>query len=251
MSDFSFMSEIKASPSPARLDVLPVSVVEVAPAGAQAIRETQDHNKTSSRATYSPFPFEAAELCASLYFRNAQTIVDPFAGWGERGEACLRHGKTYHGFDLSNEAIRFAKETYGVTNTLADSKAVDVPKHDGLLTCPPYWDLEEYESDDGLDKCESWGFFLEEYEEIIHRFSEKAKRGAVYCIATGDWRCSKVYYDLTYKTESMMESLGFVPHDKVVISRLNISKIKIMLPQAKAQKYTVKVHESLNTWIKN
>lgn len=244
------MDQIKASPSPARLDVLPVSVVEVAPAGAQAIRETQDHNKVSSRATYSPFPFEAAELCASLYFQDSKTVVDPFAGWGERGEACLRHGKNYFGFDLSTEAIRFAAETYGVTNTLADSRTVDIPQHDALLTCPPYWDLEEYESEEGLDKCESWGCFLEEYEGILHRFAEKANRGAVYSIATGDWRLLKVYYDLTYKTESIMEALGFVPHDKVIISRLGISKVKIMLPQAKAQKYTVKVHESLNTWIK-
>jgi hypothetical protein len=250
MNAFSFMEEIKATPSPARLDVLPVSVLEVAAGGAQAIRETQDHNKTSSRATYSAFPFEAAELCASLYFRDAQTVVDPFAGWGERHEACLRHGKTYHGFDLSSEAVSFAKQTYGVTNILADSREVNVPEHDALLTCPPYWDLEEYESDQGLDKCASWELFLEEYEEILHRFSEKAKRGAVYSIATGDWRSSKVYYDLTHQTESIMEALGFVPHDKVVISRLGISKVKIMLPQAKAQKYTVKVHESLNTWIK-
>ena len=250
MSAFSFMEDIKASPSPARLDVLPVSVLEVAAAGAQAIRETQDHNKSSSRATYSPFPFEAAELCASLYFRDAQTVVDPFAGWGERAEACLRHRKNYFGFDISTEAVRFAKETYGVTNILADSRTVDVPEHDALLTCPPYWDLEEYESDEGLDKCSSWGYFLEEYESILHRFSEKAKRGAVYSIATGDWRSSKVYYDLTYQTEAIMAALGFVPHDKVIISRLGISKIKIMLPQAKAQKYTVKVHESLNTWIK-
>lgn len=250
MNTFSFMDQIKASPSPARLDVLPVSVLEVAPAGAQAIRETQDHNKVSSRATYSPFPFEVAELCASLYFRDIQTVVDPFAGWGERGEACLRHGKVYHGFDLSPKAVSFAQQTYGITNTLADSRTVNVPEHDALLTCPPYWDLEEYESNQGLDKCASWELFLEEYEEILHRFSEKAKRGAVYSIATGDWRSSKVYYDLTHQTESIMEALGFVPHDKVVISRLGISKIKIMLPQAKAQKYTVKVHESLNTWIK-
>jgi len=67
---------------------------------------------------------------------------------------------------------------------------------------------------------------------------------------TGDWRDGGVFYDLTYQTEKIMESLGFKPHDKVVVSRLKITKIKIMLPQAKRLKWTVKVHESLNTFRK-
>jgi hypothetical protein len=44
--------------------------------------------------------------------------------------------------------------------------------------------------------------------------------------------------------------LGFKPFDKVVVSRLTTSKIKIMLPQAKRLGYTVKVHETLSVFKK-
>ena len=47
------------------------------------IRKKQDHNKVSSRATYSPFPEDVAEWCSEYFLRNANNIFDPFAGWGK------------------------------------------------------------------------------------------------------------------------------------------------------------------------
>ncbi len=232
------------------LEVLPVSVMEIGKMGKQGIRGESDHNNQSSRAGYSAFPWEVAETCTALFLRDSTTVVDPFAGWGERGAAMQKHGRRYVGFDLSEEAIRNAAEKYGIANTLADSRTVDVPEHDGLLTCPPYWSLEKYAGQNGLDRCRTWATFLNEYRQVLTRFAEKAADGATYCIATGDWREDGVYYDLTFQTELIMHQLGFVPFDKVVISRLGISKIKIMLPQAKRLGYTVKVHEMLSVFKK-
>lgn len=250
MQTFNFMNDIKAKPSPQRLDVLPVSVLEVAASGADSIRGVEEHDASSSRSGFSPFPFEVAELCVSLYLAGSKLIVDPFAGWGERHESAKRHNIPYIGFDSSPEAIMHAEETYGVINLIGDSRSVEVPEHDGLLTCPPYWNLESYAGEEGLDQIGSWADFLIEYRGVIQRFAAKASRSATYCIATGDWRAENKYYDLTFQTEKIMCDLGFVPHDKVVISRLGISKIKIMLPQAKRLKYTVKVHEMLTVWRK-
>lgn len=218
--------------------------------GKRGVRGDTDHNKQSSRSGYSPFPYEVAETCAALFLRGASLTVDPFAGWGERGDAMKRHGRAYQGFDLSSEAIANALEKYGVKNTLADSRMVEVPQHDGLLTCPPYWGLEKYAGDNGLDRCKNWQGFLLEYKDVLSRFAAKASNGATYCIMTGDWREDGVYYDLTFQTELIMHQLGFVPFDKVVVSRLGISKVKIMLPQAKRLGYTVKVHETLSVYKK-
>jgi DNA modification methylase len=250
MSDFDFMQEIKATPSPARLAILPVSVLEIGSGGKHSVRGESDHDSDSSRKGFSPFPFEVAEICVSLYLRGKSHIVDPFAGWGERGEAMNRHNMRYTGYDISEEAIKTAWDIFGVKNTLADSKNVEVPEHDGLITCPPYWGLEKYASEDGLDKIKSWKGFLSEYANIFERFAKKAKSGSKYAIMTGDWRDDGKYYDLTFQTEMIMHSLGFEPFDKIVVSRLSISKIKIMLPQAKRLGYSVKVHESLNVFIK-
>jgi hypothetical protein len=232
------------------LNVLPVSVIEIAPMGKQGIRGDSDHNKQSSRSGYSAFPWEIAETCAALFLRDSALTVDPFAGWGERHAAMVRHGKKYTGFDLSPEAIASAKENHGVDNVLADSRLADVPSHDGLLTCPPYWGLEKYASESGLDRIKNWEAFICEYRAILARFAEKAQSGATYCIMTGDWRDKGIYYDLTFRTELIMHELGFIPFDKVVVSRLGISKVKIMIPQAKRLGYTVKVHEMLSVYKK-
>jgi DNA modification methylase len=232
------------------LNVLPVSVIEIAPMWRRGIRGGNDHSKESSRSGFSPFPWEIGETCAALFFREAKTIVDPFAGWGERYEAISRYGKKYIGFDISPEAITNAKDNFRADNILADSRSVKVPIHDGLFTCPPYWGLEKYASESGLDRIKSWDKFLIDYSFILKRFSEKAKSGSKYCIMTGDWRDKGVYYDLTFKTELIMYNLGFVPFDKIVVSRLGISKVKIMIPQAKRLGYTVKVHEMLSVYTK-
>ena len=227
------------------LEVLPVSVMEIGPMGKQGIRNETNHDKESSRSGFSPFPYEVAETCAALFLRDAKMTLDPFAGWGERADAMKRHGRAYEGFDLSPEAIANALTKYGIANKLADSRLVNVPIHDGLFTCPPYWNLEKYAGCDGLDKLKTWDDFLIDYEKILSRFASNANDGATYCIMTGDWRDNGVYYDLTFRTELIMHKLGFKPFDKVIVSRLGISKVKIMLPQAKRLGYTVKVHETL------
>ena len=46
--------------------------------------------------------------------------------------------------------------------------------HDGLLTCPPYWNLEKY-SKEGIDHIKKWDDFLVEYEKVWKRCIEKAR----------------------------------------------------------------------------
>jgi len=223
---------------------IPVSVFDVEKAGKNKIRKKQDHNKVSSRATYSPFPEDVAEWCSEYFLRDANNIFDPFAGWGQRHKAVVDKGKNYTGYDISPQAIKYAKDNFNVDNTLADSRVAEIPQHDGLLTCPPYWNLEKYQAD-GLSKIKKWENFLVDYEKIWKRVVEKAEPGSKYRIVLGDWRKKGKYYDFAYQTEKIMEKLGMIPFDKVVLSSKKYSKIKVMLPQAKRLGYTVKVHQIL------
>lgn len=223
---------------------MPVSVFDVKPVGMKGIRGKQHHEKKSSRSTYSPFPQDVAEWCAEYFFKHKQNIFDPFAGWGERHQAIQRAGKNYTGYDISLKAIQHAYEKYNVKNTLANSLTEDIPIHDGLFTCPPYWNLEKY-SKEGIDHIKKWDDFLVEYEKIWKRCIEKAEEGSIYCIMVGDWRKNHKYYDLTHQTERILMKYGLKPFDKVVLSYKKISPIKLMLPQAKRLGYTVKLHQNL------
>ncbi len=221
-------------------DVIPVSVLDIS---SQGVRGNGDHNRESSRSEFSPFPREVASLCFDFFMRDASHVFDPFAGWGERGATATAYGKKYTGYDLSPEAIAKAKSK-GVENQLADSRTAPIPPHDGLVTCPPYWNLETY-AGRGIDKLPSWDAFKEDYRAILSRCWEQAAPGSVYCVMVGEWRSNHRFYDLEGVTRRVFEDLGGELFDQIVVSRKGISKIKLMLPQAKRLGYSVRVHESL------
>jgi len=222
------------------LSVMPVSVIDLSP---QKGRTKGGHNKKSSRQEFSPFPKEIADLCFEYFMRDSTMVFDPFGGWGERGYAAKKHGRNYVGFDLSPDAIAKAKEK-GVENIQADSRTAEIPPHDGLVTCPPYWNLEKYNGD-GIDKIKGWDAFCLEYKAILSRCFEKAESGSIYCIMVGEWRKNHKFHDLEGVTRRVMDDLGAEIIDQIVVSRKTTSKIKVMLPQAKRLGYTVRVHESL------
>ncbi len=226
-----------------KIDVLPVSVIDI---GAQASlrRSRGGHDAKSSRAEYSHFPAEVASLCYQLYLRNATWIFDPFAGWGERGAHAKAYGLNYLGFDISKDAIDAAMTTFGVLNRQADSEHDPIPPFDGLITCPPYWNLENY-SGGGLECAPSYDEFLQRYYALIRHCYGAAAQGCTFCVMVGDWRDGGKYYDLTHQTRTAFYHCGAEPVDEVCVSRQTISKIKVMIPQAVRLGYTVKVHETL------
>lgn len=228
--------------TPDHLDVLPVSVIEIE---AQGKRQNENHSSTSSRANYSPFPKEIATLCYQFYLRNASHVFDPFAGWGERASFAAAAGKAYTGYDISPEAITKAANDYGASNILADSRTAEIPEFDGLLTCPPYWNLEKYASPVGCDRAKTFPDFLADMRTVFMRCVAAARPGATFCVMVGDWRKNHVYYDLDFQMARILGDAGLIVVDKVVVSRKKISKIKIMLPQAKRLGYSVRVHENL------
>ena len=224
---------------------LPVSVFDVDKIGKIGIRSKQNHAGESSRSSYSPFSPQIAEWCMEYFLRDSTTLFDPFAGWGERHLAAHNAEKIYIGYDISSEAIEFAKKHYNVNNILANTKTEEIPPHDGLITCPPYWNLEKYGSEEGLDRLKKWEDFLKDYELVWQRVTKEALPGAKYCIMVGDWRKKNIFYDFTYQTEKIMEKCGMKPFDKVILSQKKIYPIKLHAPQAKRLGYTVKVHQTL------
>jgi len=224
------------------LTVLPVSVIDIA---AQKKRDKEDHSTTSSRSNYSPFPKEIATLCYEFFLKHSSLVFDPFAGWGERAYYAKLNNLQYVGYDTSFAAIQRAFNDFKVNNLLADSSTEELPDFDGMITCPPYWNLEKYDNPDGLDRCPTWETFLTCYRRIISRCFEKAKCGTIFCVMVGEWRKKGVYYDLEFETRSAFKAVGAEIIDQIIVSRSKVSKIKIMLPQCKRLGYSVRVHECL------
>lgn len=225
--------------------VLPLSVLNLSHSKKDKIRTGgENYNKQSSRDSFSCFPENVNELCYDFYLKNSKNIFDPFAGWGERSKKAKEKNKNYFGYDISPLAIEYAEKNFNVKNNLGNSLTDEIPLHDGLITCPPYWNLEKYEGE-GLQKNKTWNDFLTSYKKIYSRCLEKSTDQATYCIMVGDWRSKGIYYNLSFETEKIMLELGMKTFDKLIVSRANNTKIKILLPQAKKLGYSVKVHEYL------
>jgi DNA modification methylase len=233
-----------AEPKPERLrtSFVPTSVIDI---GKQEQRRSEGgHDNVSSRAEHSHFPDEAGDVACELFLRGCSLVFDPFAGWGERHNACRKHGLNYVGYDINPEAIEYARKTYSVENTLANSMHDAVPAFDGLFTCPPYWNLEWY-SDRGIENHKTFPEFVDSLRQIFCHAFYAAKPGARFVVVVGDWRAKHVYYDLAFHVHKIFTDLGARPVDEVILSRKTISKIKIMIPQALRLGYTVKVHEKM------
>lgn len=228
-------------PLAGRIPVLPISVL---PVKAQRGRKNEHHDADSSRANYSPFPAEVADLCLSLFLKDAGHVFDPFAGWGDRHAKAKAYGIAYTGWDISPEAVEVA-EARGLQTRLADSEADVMPWCDAIFTCPPYWDLEAYASPFGLDKAETWDDFQSRIFAVWERCFHACAPGGTWCVLVGDWRKDGRLYDLTYRTQAAFDRLGLVPFDSVVVDRSAVTKIKVMIPQAVRLGYTVKCHETL------
>jgi DNA modification methylase len=230
------------------LSVIPTSVIDIEP---QRKRKNENHSKESSRANYSPFPNEVATLCYEFFLKDSTLVFDPFAGWGERAFHAKKNKINYIGYDISEVAIKNALDNFNVQNELNDSFTSDIPEFDGFITCPPYWNLEKYNSNDGIDRIKTWDEFLVKYNTILSRCYDRAKHNTTFCIMVGEWRSKGIYYDFEYETRRIFKELGATIIDQIIVSRKKTSKIKIMLPQCKRLGYSVRVHETLLVFRKN
>lgn len=225
---------------------IPVSVFDVKGVGSKGIRGNHKFGDgTSSRSRFSPFNLDVCEFIVEYFLENKNVIVDPFAGWGERGYICNKYNKMYYGVDISPKAIKYAQENFGVNNILGDSREEEVIEHDGLISCPPYWDLEKYDGEKNLCKNKSWISFIQDYENIFKKYVEKAEKGAIYCLVVGDWRFNKTYHNLSFETQRIMQKLGMTLKDKVILNQKKNTNYRIFLPQCRRHKYTAKVHQYL------
>lgn len=232
------------------IEIMPLSVLDLSTKGRgdAILRTSVDSGKEDPRSRYSPFPREVACLCYELYLRDAKRIFDPFAGWGERHFYAKAFGKDYVGYDTSVQAVTFAREQFGVRNRVADSLREPIRPFDGLLTCPPYWNIEPY-AGDGIDKAPEWDGFVGLLQMIFRRTYEAALPGTKLCVMAGDWRAGR-YYDLMFQIEKIFADLGAAVFDKVIVSRKGITNPVKYLSSAIEQGRTLKLHEYLTIFQK-
>ena len=196
-------------------------------------------------------------------------VLDPFAGGSVRGLVSVLLGNEYTGVDLSEKQIKANIKNYKAIAGRQDLNGDDLrapnwinddsvnidllvkEKHDFLMTCPPYADLEVY-SDDPRDISNMpYDEFKTAYFDIIGKACDKLKENAFAAIVVGDVRDKKgYYYNFVGDTVKAFENAGLKYYNECILLNQIATGAMRADRQFSASRKVVKTHQNVLVFVK-
>lgn len=202
----------------------------------------------------------------SYWSKECDVILDPFAG-RTRAIVAYAMNRKYRGYEVSKDAHGYLmkrmeelglsqRPDFDVTVKNADcinmSKELEPNSADLIFTCPPYWNLEKYESCDGqLSDIDTYSEFLKELKLRLNMAADVLKEDAYMCVVVGDMRRKKKFYPFHLDVMvdmSFNRKLKF--HDLIVIQNIPFNTAAFYFGNSDRFKRTAKCHEYLLIWKK-
>lgn len=217
---------------------------------------------------YSEFSPLLAKQILEYWSNENDLVIDPFAGRGTRVLIAKSMNRRSIACDISWEFSSHIKDKSNQKKTLEDfddDRDIYIPKiihcdstklpindnvADFMYSCPPYWCIEKYESRAGqLSDIDDYRIFLDKLRDVFKECYRVLKDGKFFVIVVQDFRLWKKFYAFGAHTSVLMEEAGFDLYDNVI--RTYTTNIAVKMPDAKAQKYNVKIHEYVIVGRKN
>ena len=207
----------------------------------------------------SEFNPTIAKNIISFWSEPTDLILDPFAG-RTRAIVSYAMNRRYVGYEVSKDVIDHMKERFEELKIKTDNIKLihddcinlDVEMVDLIFTCPPYYDLERYQSTKGqLSDVKGYSNFLDELVTRLNKASSKLKTGKYMCVVIGDFRRKGKYTTLHSDLMTRMNELKQLKlHDVIIIQNIPFNTAVFYFGARKKHKYTAKVHEYLLVWKK-
>lgn len=181
-------------------------------------------NKFLPGLKYSSFNPSVAEAIIKYWSKKGDLIVDPFSGRSTRAFVALTLNRQYVGYEISNYALNqmmdnFLIKSKGTVYNADGCKLENTndEEADLVFTCPPYFNLEKYESVPGqLSDIKHYNEFLERIDECLSNCYRVLKNNK-YCIwVVGDFRLNKSVCTFHSDTINLGIKNGFSLHDIVI-----------------------------------
>lgn len=164
-------------------------------------------------------------------------IIDPFAGGSVRGIVSAFLGREYCGMDLSQAQIdaniagyeKVAGNTDVFGNPLqspiwicGDSQNIDTAiegnDFDMLLTCPPYFDLEQYSDNPADISNMTYDDFLTAYTSILTKSIAKVKHNGFIAVVVGEVRDDDgIYRNFIGDTIEAVKAAGAQYYNEIIL----------------------------------
>lgn len=249
---------------------LPLSVMEFQNEpkwSCSYFEQDKEEQRRSDDSKYLPglgmseFSSAVCEFIVKYWSMRNATIFDPFAGRVTRAVISSKLKRKYVGLEISpktferslNHMTKIGLDPNGESEYSPILFNKDGCKVDCILnesahlcmTCPPYWNLEEYESCDGqLSDCSTYESFIENIRHAIGHTRRILKPGGFACWVVGDWRDSGGYRMFTHDVQSMFINYGMIPHDTVIIKN-NSPFAAFQAYKCACKRITSKIHETI------
>lgn len=209
------------------------------------------------------------EILINWFCPAGGKVLDPFAGGSVRGLVSVLLGNEYTGIDLSEKQIKANIKNYKAIADRQDlngddlrtpkwinddSRNIDLlvkEKHDFLLTCPPYADLEVY-SDDPRDISNMpYNEFRAAYKEILFKAADKLKDNAFVAIVVGEVRDKKgYYYNFVGDTVDVCRYAGLKYYNECILLNQIATGAMRADRQFNASRKVVKTHQNVLIFVK-
>ena len=226
--------------------------------------KSYDHNKVDSKdfikhgrgSFLSKFNSEYAKRIIEMWSKEDDFIVDPFAGRSSRPLVSTLLGRNYVGFDVVNDNLKEAKEQYdklkkgrqlGYLKLIhTSSEYMDLHLNGGvadmIITCPPYFNIEKYESVDGqLTDIKIYKNFLDIYKTILEKSANILKPGCFFAIVVANFRIDGELYDFCSDTKDILKK-HLTYHDEIILE-MSPAKRHPLYTQAITNLNCLKTHE--------
>lgn len=199
----------------------------------------------------SEFHAGVAENIVRFWSLPGAKIVDPFAGRATRAVVASKLDRDYYGYEITPTTykrniehfnkVKVSPNLYMSDGTLLKETPNDFA--DLIYTCPPYYNIEEYESVDGqLSDCDTYGSFMGFIDRCAENCFRVAKDGAFCVWVVADFRQDGKLVDFHGDTIQSFKKAGFDYHDIIIME--NISPFATLTTfQAACKRYAPKTHE--------
>lgn len=229
--------------------------------------ENSEHFKDSFVNFYndkdllSEFNPTVAKNIISFWSNPGDIIYDPFSG---RTRALVSYAmdRAYVGCEVSTHVTNYMYNKFNELELLnkedflvdiINDDCLNINNHyeevlfDMVFTCPPYWDLEKYESVIGqLSDINKYEVFLEELTKRLNIAADKLKKDGYMAIVIGDFRKNKEYVTLhSDLIQQLKQNKKIKLHDVIAIQNIPFSTAAFYFGSRKKHKYTSKAHEYL------
>ena len=200
---------------------------------------------------FSEFHAGLTENILMYWSMDNSVIVDPFAGRLTRAYISSKMGRKYYGYDISPTTVNRVREHLNKHNVSATlycddgCKMKQTPDNfaDLVMTCPPYHQLEKYESVYGqLSDLKTYQEFLDMIELCGNNINRILKPGGFCVWVCGDWRDGDSLRIFHSDTIKLFEKVGLITHD-VLVMKNKSPFASMQIGKVAAKRYTSKVHE--------